>query len=187
MTRERLKQKLLNNGTQYKCVVCGISEWQNQKLSLHLDHINGNNQDNNESNLRFLCPNCHSQTHTYCGKNNKSGFGVVNKKVSDDVLLESMKQSLTVKESLHNVGLSGAANYQRVYRMAKKHNIIHMMEPKLKNQIISEQLKKSNIDFSLFGWVEKASEIIGIRPQKTRVWIARNCPEILENAFLRRG
>ena len=187
MSRLRLKQKLLKKGTPYKCVECGISEWQGQKLSLHLDHINGNNTDNDDYNLRFLCPNCHSLTLTYCGKNNKSGFGSINKKVSDEILLKSMNGCLTVKDSLTNVGLSGAANYQRVYRLAQKNNIIHLMEPKLKNKFLSENLKNSNIDFSVFGWVEEASKVIGIKPQKTRAWIARNCPEVLENAFLRRG
>ena len=98
-----------------------------------------------------------------------------------------MNECLNVKDSLINVGLSGAANYQRVYKLAQKNNIVHMMEPKLKNEILSENLKNSNIDFSVFGWVEEASKVIGIKPQKTRAWIARNCPEVLENAFLRRG
>ena len=38
---------------------------------MHLDHINGVNNDNRICNLRFLCPNCHSQTDTYGGKSNK--------------------------------------------------------------------------------------------------------------------
>ena len=40
-----------------------------KKLSLQLDHINGINNDHRIENLRFLCPNCHSQTETYAGKN----------------------------------------------------------------------------------------------------------------------
>jgi hypothetical protein len=60
------------NLKEYKCSICGISDWLGEKLSLHLDHINGINNDNRLENLRFLCPNCHSQTDTYCGKNIKS-------------------------------------------------------------------------------------------------------------------
>ena len=42
------------------------------KLTLQLDHINGINNDNRKENLRFLCPNCHSQTNTFAGKNLKN-------------------------------------------------------------------------------------------------------------------
>lgn len=52
----------------YSCSICGISEWQGKKLALQLDHINGNNRDDRIENLRWLCPNCHSQTETFCGK-----------------------------------------------------------------------------------------------------------------------
>jgi 5-methylcytosine-specific restriction endonuclease McrA len=45
--------------------------WFDKKLSLHLDHKNGINNDNKIKNLRFLCPNCHSQTSTYGGKSRK--------------------------------------------------------------------------------------------------------------------
>jgi len=48
------------------CAICGITDWLGQSLSLHLDHINGINNDNRLENLRLLCPNCHSQTDTYC-------------------------------------------------------------------------------------------------------------------------
>lgn len=68
-----LKRRLVNeNVLEYKCAICGISEWLGKPLSLQLDHINGINNDHRKENLRFLCPNCHSQTETYAGKNKKS-------------------------------------------------------------------------------------------------------------------
>ena len=58
-----------NDLIPYKCAICGCTEWQGKTLSLELDHINGINNDNRLENLRFLCPNCHSQTSTYGSRN----------------------------------------------------------------------------------------------------------------------
>lgn len=69
--RGRLKVRLISeNLLEYRCSICGNEgEWLGQPLSLQLDHINGINNDNRLDNLRFLCPNCHSQTDTFSGKN----------------------------------------------------------------------------------------------------------------------
>lgn len=67
-----LKLRLIEeNFLKEQCNWCGINNWRNEPLSLHLDHINGDRRDNRLENLRLLCPNCHSQTPTYCGRNNK--------------------------------------------------------------------------------------------------------------------
>ena len=67
----RLKTRLYKAGKlEPKCAECGLGEeWNGQPISLHLDHINGAHNDHRIENLRILCPNCHSQTDTYCGKN----------------------------------------------------------------------------------------------------------------------
>lgn len=54
----------------YTCSACGIGDtYNNKSITLEVDHINGRCHDNILSNLRFLCPNCHSQTDTYKSKN----------------------------------------------------------------------------------------------------------------------
>lgn len=70
---QRLKARLVNEGKmEYVCAFCGNEgEWQGKRLVLQLDHINGTNNDHRIENLRFLCPNCHSTTLTYAGKNKK--------------------------------------------------------------------------------------------------------------------
>jgi 5-methylcytosine-specific restriction endonuclease McrA len=71
--RQRLKLRLVKERLLvYKCAICGlIDEWMGKSLGLQLDHINGIFNDNRLENLRFLCPNCHSQSGTFAGKNKK--------------------------------------------------------------------------------------------------------------------
>ena len=67
---KKLKDRLIKeNVLPYKCDKCGLTEWQEKKIVLQLDHINGNSKDHCLDNLRLLCPNCHSQTSTWCGRN----------------------------------------------------------------------------------------------------------------------
>ena len=68
-----IRERLLKDGLlEYKCSECGnTGEWNGQSLVLQVDHINGDHCDNRLENLRFLCPNCHSQTKTFAGKNLK--------------------------------------------------------------------------------------------------------------------
>ena len=62
-----LKKRILKyNLLEYKCSLCGNEGyWNNKPLVLQLDHIDGDRTNNEITNLRFLCPNCHTQTDTY--------------------------------------------------------------------------------------------------------------------------
>lgn len=66
----RLKLRLIKCGLkENRCEKCGITEWCGNKLMMQLHHINGINNDHRIENLQMLCPNCHSQTENYAGKN----------------------------------------------------------------------------------------------------------------------
>lgn len=69
----KLKERLVRDGLlEYQCALCGNKgEWNGKPLVLQLDHIDGDHFNHSIENLRFLCPNCHSQTETYSGKNAK--------------------------------------------------------------------------------------------------------------------
>ena len=51
-----------------KCDICRLDTWNKISLTLELHHKDGNKLNNTRENLQFLCPNCHSQTKTYCRK-----------------------------------------------------------------------------------------------------------------------
>jgi DNA-binding CsgD family transcriptional regulator/5-methylcytosine-specific restriction endonuclease McrA len=68
--RANLKRRLIKAGLlAARCMECGIEEWRGLPLALELHHINGERHDNRLENLALLCPNCHSQTDTWGGRN----------------------------------------------------------------------------------------------------------------------
>jgi predicted nucleic acid-binding Zn ribbon protein len=60
-----------------KCCLCGWSKInpKTKKVPVVADHIDGNWRNNNEENLRLICPNCDSLQPTYCGSNRGKGRG----------------------------------------------------------------------------------------------------------------
>lgn len=57
-----LRRALIDVGREFKCECCGVGDsWNGLPLTLEVDHKNRNWLDDRKENLRFLCPNCHSQ------------------------------------------------------------------------------------------------------------------------------
>jgi 5-methylcytosine-specific restriction endonuclease McrA len=98
-----------------KCNHCGASEWYGHVLTLEVDHINGINDDNRRENLEAICPNCHSVTDTWRGRNKPRTNG--EKKVSDDELIEALGKHSNIRQALLSVGLAAKGNN---YDRAKK-------------------------------------------------------------------
>lgn len=71
----KLKHRLYKEGLKKnECEICGLNEWQGKKIQCHLDHIDGNRFNHKLDNIRIICPNCHSQTETFAGKNSRKAW-----------------------------------------------------------------------------------------------------------------
>lgn len=72
ISSHRLRLRLIKEGLiEPKCSRCQLTEWLGRPIPLELDHVNGQHEDNQLTNLRLLCPNCHAGTETYRGRNRK--------------------------------------------------------------------------------------------------------------------
>jgi DNA-binding CsgD family transcriptional regulator len=71
-SRHNLKLRLLKEGLKSpRCEECGLTAWRQRPISFALHHVNGDRGDHRLSNLQLLCPNCHSQTDTFAGRNGR--------------------------------------------------------------------------------------------------------------------
>ena len=79
--KERLEEGAVSSNTAKKylnrlmseCGICGQGrEWQGKPLILQVDHIDGDSDNNELANLRLICPNCHTQTETWCQRNHNN-------------------------------------------------------------------------------------------------------------------
>lgn len=57
--------------TRYECAECKVSTWRDKPITLQVDHIDGNVKNSRPENLRWMCPNCHSQTRSWGSSNIK--------------------------------------------------------------------------------------------------------------------
>ena len=110
------KRRRVFEEQNYCCNRCGVSEWQGFKISLELEHKDGNNQNNERINLEGLCPNCHSITDTWRGRNKPSKNGV--NEITDKFLLQCLKESKNIRQGLLKAGIAAKGkNYERAKRL----------------------------------------------------------------------
>lgn len=106
----------------YKCDIChNEGTHLGRPLSLQLDHINGISNDNRLENLRWLCPNCHTQTDNYAGKGRRKA----NKQyITEQLIVDTVKTVDNINQLLVKIGASNTnANYKKVKRVMEKHNL----------------------------------------------------------------
>jgi len=119
-TRNIRKTIIRHNLIEYECSKCGRDTWQGENLTLELHHKNGDNRDHRLENLKFLCPNCHSLTDNWRGKQNTGG----SKKVSDEEILKTISKSRSIRQVCLKVGISGdGGNHSRIRQLIKENNV----------------------------------------------------------------
>ena len=87
---------MIESGIPEQCVACGLgTEWNGKTITLQIDHRDGNAVNNLPSNVRFLCPNCHSQTDNFGIKNRKTLTAVEQiQKIEDREFFKAIKKAI---------------------------------------------------------------------------------------------
>lgn len=125
--RKRKRVLLEQHG---KCNRCGINNWLGKPIVLEIDHIDGDNTNNTRDNLEAVCPNCHSITDTWRGKNRKDRKYVVS---SLDFVAAFNNNAGNVRQALLSLGLTAkGGNYSRLYYALDLNKIEYCKQSKRK-------------------------------------------------------
>jgi len=169
-SRATIKHNIIKSGViPYRCSADGcpiLDQWNGKKISLHLDHIDGDTQNNRVSNLRFLCPNCHSQTPTYC--TNKRTRKLTSREFSD-LIMGSISSHSSVRELLQSLGLSDqGSHYTHVYRVLDDNHtdkgVIDFRERCLQKKRSDRAAPRVSTRRALRPTREELIELIGVMP-----------------------
>jgi len=111
------------------CQKCGLCTWQGEQLKLEIEHINGDHQDNSRENLIALCPNCHSLTPTWRGRNKSKNKG----RFTDQEIWLAYQECGTIHSALIFLGYAAkGSNYVRAKRIVNR-NLLLTFKKKLEN------------------------------------------------------
>lgn len=112
-----LRKKIVLEEQDHKCLHCGLDEWMGLRITLELDHIDGDRENNVRSNLRGLCPNCHSITDTW--KQGQTG----KRKCSDEEIIEAFIKTGSINATLKELKMNWGSG-QTVRKVLFKNKLI---------------------------------------------------------------
>lgn len=108
------KRKRVFEEQNYCCNKCSLDTWLGFPITLELEHKDGDNKNNVRENLEALCPNCHSLTTTWRGKNIKKNLV----KVPDEELIQCINNSSNFRQALIKAGMTPkGSNYERIKKL----------------------------------------------------------------------
>lgn len=151
-----------------KCSNCG---WNEASCDIHHIVPQSKGGTNDHTNLTNLCPNCHRLAHS----NKLSKFVSIEEQIGD------------TWKSHYYPTKAKREGFDKTFQVEKrKMKEKQLLEKQQKIDLIKKQLLESGIDFSKFGWVEKASKIIGISTQKVGTWMFNHNRDFFQTQCFRR-
>ena len=103
------------------CESCGLSTWMGQDITLEVHHKDGDSLNNELDNLQLLCPNCHSMTSNWKGRNNKKKK---EEPIDEEQFKNALIESKNIRQALVLLGISPKGrNYVRAKRIIQKYDI----------------------------------------------------------------
>jgi hypothetical protein len=166
-----LKKRIVEAGiVENKCAICGLkNEWLGKPLMLRIDHIDGNSINNTKENLRLLCPNCDSQTDTFCGRNVKAVFQHKICKYCGNRIDNRSKTGYCYRCTQKH--RTGEVNQYTTTHSRKKHHKLDNFDTikNIKNRPSYEELKELLIRNSLI----QIGKIFGVSYAAIKKWIKK--------------
>lgn len=173
----KLKNKLLKlKLKEYKCERCGIETWNGFRIPLDLHHIDGNNNNNNLSNLEILCPNCHAQTDNFRGKNVDT---IKRKRISELEYKKAIEENVNIRRTCIALGISPrGGNYRTIRNAIERLNVnfrqmtneekAQEIENRRKKSLIHDKLKRDNVKNRRNKYATKEEAMLALRKVKNR-------------------
>lgn len=177
------KYVIVNNLVPHTlCAICnGGSTWMGKPLVLHMDHIDGNRYNSDLKNLRFLCPNCHTQQPT----SNRRRPGAI--RITLEAVQSVINECASKREILLRLGKSEAsANYTALMNLFKKHGLTitkkkcYVYHPKVSRRKVTRPSKEELDEMLKTSSPEKIGKLLGVSGNAVRKWVKnyRSCGEI---------